>query len=298
MKDYGLVSIITPNYNGRAVISQTIESVLAQTYQNWELLIQDDGSSDDSFDIVERYAKLDSRIKWERNEHNMGAAMTRNNAIRRSKGAYLAFLDNDDLWLPTKLERHLEFMECNNCDFSFTRYEHVDDNLKSLGVQAQVVKKLTYHKLLVHCWPGCSAVMYKQDVNNKVYAVDCENNDDQEQFFEAIKTCKNAMGFDGCLTLYRVRSGSRSSNKWKLVKPYIDVMNRIQGQNLFMSYSYLFTHMFIKTFFKYKKIKPEDSVVPLCDAARNVGCRFNIVVGGGNSLIISSMQPRLIKRVA
>ena len=270
MKDYGLVSIITPNYNGRAVISHTIESVLAQTYQNWELLIQDEGSSDDSFDIVERYVKLDSRIKWERNEYNMGAAMTRNNAISRSEGAYLAFLDNDDLWLPTKLEKHLEFMENNQCDFSFTKYEHVDDNLVPLGVQALVVKKLTYQKLLVHCWPGCSSVMYKQDVNNKVYAVDCENNDDQEQFFEAIKGCKNAMGFDECLTLYRVRSGSRSSNKWKLIKPYIDVMNRIQGQNLFMSYFYLFTHMFIKTFFKYKKIRPEESVVSLCDAAKKV----------------------------
>ena len=271
MKDYGLVSIITPNYNGRAVISHTIESVLTQTYQNWELLIQDDGSSDDSFDFVERYAKLDSRIKWECNEHNMGAAMTRNNAIRRSKGSYLAFLDNDDLWLPTKLEKQLKFMENNQCDFSFTKYEHVDDNLVPLGVQAQVVKKLTYQKLLVHCWPGCSSVMYKQDVNNKVYAVDCGNNDDQEQFFEAIKWCKNAMGFDECLTLYRVRSGSRSSNKWKLIKPYIDVMHQIQGQNLLMSYVYLFTHMFVKTFFKYKKIKPEESVVSLCDAAKNVG---------------------------
>ena len=269
MKDYGLVSIITPNYNGVAVLSATIESVLAQTYQNWEMLIQDDGSSDDSFELVERYAKQDSRIKWERNEQNMGAAMTRNNAIRRSKGAYLAFLDNDDLWLPTKLEKHLAFMERNECDFSFTKYEHVDDNLQSLGVQAQVIKKLTYKKLLFHCWPGCSAVVYKQDVNNKVYAVDCENNDDQEQFFEAIKTCKNAMGFDECLTLYRVRSGSRSSNKWKLVKPYIDVMHRIQEQSLLMSYVYLFTHIFVKTFFKYKSIRPEESVVSLCNPVKD-----------------------------
>jgi glycosyltransferase involved in cell wall biosynthesis len=269
MKDYGLVSIITPNYNGVVVLSATIESVLAQTYQNWEMLIQDDGSSDDSFELVEQYARQDSRIKWERNEQNMGAAMTRNNAICRSKGAYLAFLDNDDLWLPTKLEKQLEFMERNECDFSFTKYEHVDDNLQSLGVQAQVIKKLTYKKLLFHCWPGCSAVMYKQDVNNKVFAVDCENNDDQEQFFEAIKTCKNAMGFDECLTLYRVRSGSRSSNKWKLVKPYIDVMHRIQGQSLLMSYVYLFTHMFVKTFFKYNSIRPEESVVSLCNPVKD-----------------------------
>ena len=270
MKDYGLVSIITPNYNGSAVISYTIESVLAQTYQNWEMLIQDDGSSDNSINVVERYSKLDGRIKWESNEHNMGAAMTRNNAIRRSNGIYLAFLDNDDLWLPTKLEKQLEFMANNQCDFSFSKYEHVDNNLESLGVQAQIIKKLTYKKLLVHCWPGCSAVMYKQDVNNKVYAVDCENNDDQEQFLEAIKTCSNAMGFDECLTLYRVRCGSRSSNKWKLIKPYIDVMHRIQGQSLLMSYIYLFTHMFIKTFFKYNKIKPEESVVYLCDTAKRV----------------------------
>ena len=123
-----LISIITPNYNDECYLVQTIESVLAQTYTNWEMLIVDDCSSDNSYDIALEYAKKDSRIRVYRMDQNSGAAICRNKAIELSQGDYLAFLDSDDLWLPEKLEKQLQFMIENNCDFSFTEYEHINED--------------------------------------------------------------------------------------------------------------------------------------------------------------------------
>ena len=160
MKDYGLVSIITPNWNCEKFIAETIESVQAQTYQNWEMLIQDDSSTDGSLQVAHSYAQKDSRIKIEVNQKNQGAAVTRNNAINRSKGVYLAYLDSDDIWLPEKLEKQLAFMEKYQCDACFSRYEHMDTYGVSLGVQAQVKKKVTYRDLLIHDWFGCLTLIY------------------------------------------------------------------------------------------------------------------------------------------
>ena len=106
MQDYGLVSIVTPTWECAAFICETIKSVLSQTYQNWELLIQDDCSTDGTYKVVEPYLK-DARIKYECNLQDAGAAITRNNALRRAKGKWIAFLDSDDLWLPDKLEHQL-----------------------------------------------------------------------------------------------------------------------------------------------------------------------------------------------
>jgi glycosyltransferase involved in cell wall biosynthesis len=126
-----LVSIITPNYNCAQFIAQTIDSVLAQTYQNWEMLIIDDCSTDGSYDIALKYAEKDTRIRVYRMGKNGGAAFARNKAIELSRGDYLAFLDSDDLWLPEKLEKQLQFMQSNDCDFCFTEYEHIDEAGKS-----------------------------------------------------------------------------------------------------------------------------------------------------------------------
>jgi glycosyltransferase involved in cell wall biosynthesis len=127
-----LVSIITPCYNSARFISETIESVLSQTYQNWEMLIVDDCSTDASYEIVLEYAAKDKRIKAYRMEHNSGAAACRNKAIELSQGEYVAFLDSDDLWLPEKLEKQLQFMQDHNADFSFTEYEHIDEEGKQI----------------------------------------------------------------------------------------------------------------------------------------------------------------------
>ncbi len=254
MKDFKLVSIITPSYNCARFVELTIKSAQAQTYQNWEMLIQDDCSTDGSIEVIKRIAATDSRIKLERNPQNLGAAVTRNNAIRRSQGRWLAFLDSDDIWLPDKLEKQLSFMEANDCDFSFTRYEHISEDGESLDEQANVIKHLSYRKLLMHSWPGCLTVMYKQDINSKVYCGDIKKNNDTALFLKVIKTCRNAMGLDECLALYRIRKNSISRNKWKIIKPFVKVIHEFEGKNLMTAYFCVFTHIFIKTFFKYRKV--------------------------------------------
>jgi len=122
-----LVSVITPCYNCAPFIAETIKSVIAQTYTNWEMLIVDDCSTDGSYETALQYAANDKRVKVYRMEQNSGAAACRNKAIELSQGEYLAFLDSDDLWLPEKLEKQLQFMIKNDADFSFTEYEHIKE---------------------------------------------------------------------------------------------------------------------------------------------------------------------------
>lgn len=255
-----LVSIITPNYNCARFISQTIESVLAQTYANWEMLIVDDCSTDGSYEIALEYAAKDSRIKVFRNEQNSGAAISRNRAIEESKGEYLAFLDSDDLWMPEKLEKQIAFMHENNCDFSFTEYEHIDEESNSLLKVARVIKHLTYTKMMFHCFPGCLTVIYNQNAVGKVYARDIKKNNDNALFYPVLRKCHNAMGMSEVLGLYRIRKGSISRNKFKMIKPYITVLHDFEKHNLLLSYFCVLTHFVIKILFKYRKIKTEDSL--------------------------------------
>ena len=133
MTDYGLVSVIMPCYNAAAYIGASIESVQAQTYTNWELLIVDDCSTDDSLAVVARYD--DPRIRVLKNEKNSGAAVSRNYALREAKGKWIAFLDSDDLWEKEKLEKQIAFMVENEYHFSYTKYSHIDEFSTPLNVE-------------------------------------------------------------------------------------------------------------------------------------------------------------------
>ena len=255
-----LISVITPNYNCSRFIAETIESVLAQTYTNWEMIIVDDCSTDNSYEIALNYSKKDSRIKVYKNEYNSGAAVSRNKAIEVSQGEYLAFLDSDDLWMPEKLEKQLKFMQENNCDFSFTEYEHIDESNNSLLKVAKVIKQLTYKKMMLHCFPGCLTVMYNQNKVGKIYAQDIKKNNDNALFYPVLKKCDKALGYKECLGLYRIRKGSISRNKFKMIEPYIKVVHDFEGHSLFVSYFCVLTHFLIKIFFKYRKISLEESL--------------------------------------
>ncbi len=249
-----LVSIITPNYNCGNFIALTIESVIAQTFTDWEMLIQDDCSTDNSYEIALEYAKKDSRVKVFRNEKNSGAAITRNNAIKIAQGKYLAFLDSDDIWFPEKLEKQLEFMQKNNCDFVFSEYEQIDEKNNSLGKRVTTTKKLTYTKLLMHGWPGCLTVMYDQEKSGKIYTPDTKKNNDRALFLKVLKVLDNACGMKESLALYRIRKSSISRNKWKMIKPYIRVINEFEGKPLIFAWFCVFTHIIIKKLFKEKKV--------------------------------------------
>lgn len=258
--DSPLVSIIMPSYNCERFIRLSIESVINQTYKNWELLIQDDCSTDKTLDIIKEFAAKDNRIKYEVNLQNSGAAVTRNNAIARSEGVWLAYLDSDDLWVADKLDKQMRFMEVNKCNACFSRYEHIDTEGNSLGVQAKVKKKVTHADLLIHDWFGCLTLIYKQDLNHKIYGADVSKANDYALFLEVMKNIDYAAGVDECLAMYRIRKGSVSRNKFKKAKPYIHVLQTVEKKSYLMSWLLLGTHMFVKSFFKYKKIRPEESI--------------------------------------
>ena len=120
-----IVSIITPAYKCRNTIEETYKSVLAQTFSDWEMIIIDDCSKDDTFNIASNYSRKDSRIRIIRNEVNSGVAATRNRGLDVALGSFIAFLDSDDIWYPEKLEKQIRFMEDNEYALTYTSYQNL-----------------------------------------------------------------------------------------------------------------------------------------------------------------------------
>lgn len=249
-----LISIITPCYNSEKFLARTIESVLSQTYTNWEMLIVDDCSKDGSFSIAEEYSKKDNRIKVYKNQTNQGACYSRNFAIEIASGKYIAFLDSDDLWYPEKLEKQISFMQGNDCDFCFCEYEWIDENDNSLNVKANVIETLTYKKNLFHNWPGCLTVVYDQEQMGKIKGYKKGNGDDFSLFLDGLKKSKKAMGIKKVLAKYRRHSESISYNRFKMVKEHFYVLHNIEKIPVILSALFICTHTFIMLFFKQTKI--------------------------------------------
>ena len=207
-----LVSIITPSWNCGKFVEGTIQSILSQTYTNWELLFQDDCSTDNTKEIVAKYAAIDHRIKYECNSQNSGAAITRNNALRRAKGKWIAFLDSDDLWLPEKLEKQIEFMKSNNYYFSYTRYCEINEQSEEIGRAISGPKCITKIGMFSFCWPGCLTVMYDCEHIGLIQIADIKKNNDYAMW---LKVCKKADAYllDEPLAKYRRgRTGSISTH--------------------------------------------------------------------------------------
>mgnify|MGYP000375070833 CR=1 FL=1 len=182
-----LVSIIMPSYNTAQYIEKTIESVMEQTYTNWELIIVDDCSSDNTEKIVKGIK--DERIKFFRNERNSGAAISRNWALQLAKGRWIAFLDSDDIWFPEKLEKQISFMEDNNIGFSYTNYEIIDESGKEQGIKVTGPKRITKQGMFNYCWLGCLTVMYDSKIIGLIQIEDIKKNNDYAMW---LKVCKKA----------------------------------------------------------------------------------------------------------
>ena len=234
-----------------AYIKESIDSVLAQSYPNWELIIVDDCSIDNTDEIVASIQ--DRRIKYIKNKENSGAAVSRNRALREARGKWIAFLDSDDLWLPEKLEKQIEFMVTNNYHFSYTNYEEIDEYSNCKGRYITGPKKIGRTAMYSYCWPGCLTVMYDADKIGLIQIADIKKNNDNALFYPVLKKCNNAMGYKECLGLYRIRKGSISRNKFKMIEPYVKVLHDFEGHSLFLSYFCVLTHFIIKIFFKYRK---------------------------------------------
>lgn len=186
MKNYGLVSIITPSWNCAPFIKETIKSIQSQTYHNWELLFQDDCSTDMTKEIMDQFVATDSRIKYECNLQNSGAAITRNNALKRATGKWIAFLDSDDLWLPEKLEKQLAFMEKNRYAFTYHEYSEITEDGKNNGVYVSGIKKVNTFNMYACCWPGCLSVMYDHEKIGLIQINDIRKNNDTAMWLKVI----------------------------------------------------------------------------------------------------------------
>lgn len=249
-QDLGLVSIITPTYNCGSFIEETIESVLSQTYSNWEMLIVDDCSTDNTKKIVEQYQQKDSRIKYHCLDRNSGAAVARNTALKMAKGRWIAFLDSDDLWKLEKLDNQLKFMIGNNYAFSYHKYEEIDERSQRLNRIVSGPKHISRLGMISYCWPGCLTVMYNRDIVSDIQIPDIKKNNDYAMWLMVSKTLSCNL-LDECLASYRKRSGSISNHGYvSLIKWHYKLFRQVLKSNHIMSSVYTLNNLFWGVFKK------------------------------------------------
>lgn len=251
-----LISIIMPSYNTAAFIADSIKSVLKQTYTNWELIIVDDCSTDNTDEVVSSFD--DSRIKFFKNDKNSGAAASRNKALKEASGDYVAFLDSDDLWLPSKLEKQLTFMKNNMFYFSYTCYERMDENGNKLNILCSGPKIITKRKMYHYCYPGCLTVMYKRNELKDLQIVDIKKNNDYAIWL-IVSKLYNCYLLNENLAIYRVRKRSVSHDRLsRKIKSHYELFRRCDGRKALTSLWLAFWNMifgFLKTIIYTRRIK-------------------------------------------
>lgn len=210
----GLVSIITPAYKAAGYIHHTIESVLAQTYPNWELLIANDCSPDNTAEVVRSWSEKDNRIKLIDLPVNSGPAGARNASIQAAQGQWIAFLDSDDLWLPSKLEQCIQFAIERQAALVFTGFRRINADGSQTGQYVSVPKRLTYHQLLGNTAIATSTVLINRQVAGKV-EMRKTYYDDFDCWLQILKRGHVAYGLNEDLMRYRVLGQSVSRNKKK-----------------------------------------------------------------------------------
>lgn len=214
-----LVSIVTPCFNSEKYIKQTIESVLNQTYKNFEMIIVDDISTDKSVEIIKEYQKKDSRIKLIELEEKGGASIARNRALKELNGRYVAFLDSDDIWQKDKLEKQVKFMQENDVSFSYTDYGYMDDNGNILDTVRISPNKTTYFSMLIGDSIGCLTVMYDAKKCGMVQIPRLNKRNDYALWCLVLKILKEGEKCPGILATYRKSTNSLTAGKKsKLVK--------------------------------------------------------------------------------
>lgn len=226
-----LISIITPCYNAARFISQTIESVQKQTYKNWEMIIVDDCSTDNSEQIVKHYSENDKRIRFVKLDSNSGSpAAPRNRAIQEARGSILAFLDADDLWKPDKLEVQLNILLNNNYDIVYSNGEMVDEGNRYI----RTIKKtecVDYVRTLKHDELSCSSVMLKKSLIDG-FSFEKQMMEDYIFWLQVLrKTGAKAWNVNKVLYSYRLVNNSRSRDKKKIIKRQWYVLRHIENLN-------------------------------------------------------------------
>lgn len=231
-----LVSIVVPVYNAERFLDDTIATVLNQTYTNWELIMVDDCSTDDSVNIISKYTKTDKKIRLYKNKVNSHAALTRNKGIDEAKGRYIAFLDADDLWVPTKLEKQVSFMQEKDCAFSFTGYEFANEKGIPTGKKVKVPETLNYKQALRNTIIWTSTVMFDMSklTKNETHMPNVKS-EDTACWWKVLKHVDRAHGMQDILSLYRRSGGTLSANKLKAVKRVWNLYRNVENHNVIYS---------------------------------------------------------------
>lgn len=221
-----LVSIIMPVHNGAETIGKSIESVLAQTYEQWELIIIDDCSADETKKVVEGYK--DNRIRYLYLQQNCGVAGARNRGIHAATGRYIAFLDSDDLWMPEKVMEQLAFMREKKCGFSYTEYRQFVDTVDHIGHLISIHDCVDYQALLKGNEIGCLTVMLDRSIFPEI-EMPAARHEDYITWLNLLRTGKKAYGIHKDLARYRKSSKSLTGNKWRSLKWTWDVYRKSQN---------------------------------------------------------------------
>lgn len=213
-----LVSVIMPCYNAARFVESAIRSVLQQDYTEWELLVVDDCSKDDTAARVQAMAKDEPRIRFFQLEHNAGAAAARNKALREAKGRYIAFLDSDDLWLSEKLSRQLAFMKQHDYAFTYSDYQLMDEEGTLTGKRMHMPRRLSYHGYLFNTAIGCLTVVIDRVKTGDFAMPDLRTSQDAATWLLLLKRIPYAYALRECLATYRLVSTSNTASKKKAAK--------------------------------------------------------------------------------
>lgn len=241
------VTIVTPSWNSEKYIEHTIRSVQNQTYQNWEMIIVDDCSIDNTVEIIERIAMNDARVKVLQQPQNGGAAKARNRSMLEGTGRFIAYLDADDIWKPDKLEKQVEFMLKNKCGFSCTSYEVIDDDGKPKKKHIHMLPEVDYVGFLTNNLLQTVGIMIDTSIIDKKYLVmpDIRRRQDAATWLQILKAGFKCYGLDEILAEYRRADNSLSSNKFKAVKGIWSLYRDIERLSLpfscycFVRYAFL-----------------------------------------------------------
>lgn len=252
MKREELISIVMPAYNCEKYVAEAINSVLAQTYQNWELLVIDDDSKDNTLNIINDFQKQDHRIKTIKNEINMGVSKTRNLGISIAEGDWIAFLDSDDIWEITKLEKQMIVAKARGAEFLFTGAAYINEKGESFKGIFGVPELVTYKKLRYQNVISCSSVLVRKKFFDNIKMENDGIHEDYAVWLRILKTGAIAHGVNEPLLLYRISRNSKSGNKLKTIRMTYKVF-RFVGINPIGSAYFMFRHI-LGSIRKYKRI--------------------------------------------
>lgn len=243
-----LVSVIMPVYNAEDHVAESIASVIAQSYTNWELLIIDDESADDSLKLVTAIAEKEDRIKIFSTGTRSGSAQSRNTGIAHAAGRYIAFLDADDIWMNIKLERQIRFMMEKEIQFSFTDYEIIKADGRRTHKIISCPGRITYRQLLRSNTVGCLTAVYDAGKLGRMYMPDIMKRQDYGLWLNILRTGISGYGINENLALYRTGHTALSSNKLSVLKYNWQILREHQKLPLFHSIFYFCTFLLLKTF--------------------------------------------------